>query len=662
MAANPNKLSQFWQELKRRNVIRVITVYAGVAFVILELTDIIAEPLKLPSWLLPVVIVLLSIGFIIAVILSWIYDIHPDEGMVKTVSVNEIKSEKNTQSSNTWKIASYISFVVILALITFNIFSRNRIRGEAKFLYKSIAIMPFVDQSPEGENQYIVNNLMMSILESLSNIEGVTIKGRSSTEQYRNTNKSPQEIGEKLSVNYLIEGYGTLLEDVITFDISLIVAKSGNILWSESYDRPYSVKNLSNLKSDIAFHVLDGIQATISEEEAVRIQEPPDIELIDYDLYMQAEELLWQYQNDKNDSTLLLEAEKLYTKTVEQEPTFARAYLGLAKVYWQKHYWNEILAPNFMETFNAYIDTAFVLDDKLDELYLLKGRYFHVLRDLTAAITHYNYAISLNANSWEAYRNLGWIYINEDHIKSLKNLFKATELYNGPEIDSLYEIISNSFAFAGFYDLSKQYAEEALKLNHDSVAYLYLLARNENWTGNFDKSIELCLEVLNLDPHHGLAIDRLAYNYMLKGAYEKAYPYYKMIEPGDWIHVENNIHRYALVYGKAGKDEESHELFEIHKNILLSIIELGRGTVLTYYDLAGIYAYSGNKEEALALLNRVNHYSTPNDWFVTLIKNDPLFDNIQDEPLFQQLVQELEAKREMEYERVRQWLDEFDIL
>ena len=84
MPGDPNKLSQFWQELKRRNVVRVITVYAGAAFVILELVDIIAEPLKLPYWLLPVVIVLLSIGFIIAIILSWIYDVHPEGGIVKT--------------------------------------------------------------------------------------------------------------------------------------------------------------------------------------------------------------------------------------------------------------------------------------------------------------------------------------------------------------------------------------------------------------------------------------------------------------------------------------------------------------------------------------------------------------------------------------------------
>ena len=113
MPNNPNKLSLFWQELKRRNVVRVITVYAGAAFVILELTDIITEPLKLPSWLLPVVIVLLSIGFIIAIILSWIYDIQPEGGIVKTEPADKVKQAGKPKSSSSWKIASYISFIVI---------------------------------------------------------------------------------------------------------------------------------------------------------------------------------------------------------------------------------------------------------------------------------------------------------------------------------------------------------------------------------------------------------------------------------------------------------------------------------------------------------------------------------------------------------------------
>ncbi len=80
MASHPNKLYQFWQELKRRKVIRTSTVYTAGAFVVLELVSIIVEPLRLPEWTLPLIIVLLCVGFIIAVILSWIYDIHPDGG------------------------------------------------------------------------------------------------------------------------------------------------------------------------------------------------------------------------------------------------------------------------------------------------------------------------------------------------------------------------------------------------------------------------------------------------------------------------------------------------------------------------------------------------------------------------------------------------------
>ncbi len=84
MPGEPSKFAHFWQEIKRRKVVRVITVYAASAFVILELVSIITDPLKLPEWTLSLIIVLLCVGFIIAVILSWIYDIHPGGGVVKT--------------------------------------------------------------------------------------------------------------------------------------------------------------------------------------------------------------------------------------------------------------------------------------------------------------------------------------------------------------------------------------------------------------------------------------------------------------------------------------------------------------------------------------------------------------------------------------------------
>ena len=104
-----NKLSQFWQELKRRKVVRVITVYAAAAFVILELVDILAPSLRLPDWTLNLVLILLIVGFIIAVILSWIYDIHPEGGIVKTEPAHNVKSKDIPKSSNSWRVVPVIS-------------------------------------------------------------------------------------------------------------------------------------------------------------------------------------------------------------------------------------------------------------------------------------------------------------------------------------------------------------------------------------------------------------------------------------------------------------------------------------------------------------------------------------------------------------------------
>ena len=149
MSGNPNKLSKFWQELKRRKVTRVITVYAAAAFVTLELVSIIVEPLKLPEWTLPFIIVLLCVGFIIAIILSWIYDIHPEGGIVKTESAYKVKEDEISKSSNSWKIASYISFVVIIGLLAINIFGNRNQTKIDKSLEKSIAVLPFQNFSTE---------------------------------------------------------------------------------------------------------------------------------------------------------------------------------------------------------------------------------------------------------------------------------------------------------------------------------------------------------------------------------------------------------------------------------------------------------------------------------------------------------------------------------
>ena len=154
-----NKISNFWQELKRRKVVRVITVYAAAAFVILELVSIIIEPLRLPEWTLAMVIVLLAIGFIIAVILSWIYDVTP-EGIEKTrlsKETKEVVPETRIRILN-WKIATYTSLVIIIGLILAHIF-RPKVDTMNSELAKSIAVIPFKNFSTDPDQDNICFSL-----------------------------------------------------------------------------------------------------------------------------------------------------------------------------------------------------------------------------------------------------------------------------------------------------------------------------------------------------------------------------------------------------------------------------------------------------------------------------------------------------------------------
>ena len=152
MPDNPNKLSQFWQELKRRRVIHVIIVYATAAFVIIELVNNVTEPLKLPEWTPTMVIIILLVGFPLAIIFSWIFDVTPD-GIERTKPSKELKKGENTLVPNSWRIATYVSMVVILGLVAYNLFGgKNRFNIDES-LEKSIAVLPFQNFSTDPDQE-----------------------------------------------------------------------------------------------------------------------------------------------------------------------------------------------------------------------------------------------------------------------------------------------------------------------------------------------------------------------------------------------------------------------------------------------------------------------------------------------------------------------------
>ena len=669
MSQSPNRITQFWQELKRRKVVRVITVYAAAAFVILELVDIITEPFGLPDWTMILVVVLLTVGFIISVIISWIYDIHPEGGIVKTEPAHKVKEEDKFSTSNNWKIASYISFVVIVALIVLNVIPKGDRPDNFPILEKSIAVLPFINDSPDEENEYFINGIMDEMLIKLQAIKDFRVPGRTSVEQYRNQSKSVTEIAAELGVNYIVEGSGQKYGNTFVLRVQLLDGHTGMHLWGESIEQEIeSVDAIISIQSGIAESIATELKAVITPEVKQRIEKIPTKNLTAYDFYQRGREEYIQYWLDNDDRASLDRAEELYQIALENDPEFALAYVGLARVYWNKNYWEEYFQSNFIDSVLILTNIALSYDDKAAEAYVLRGDYYRAKGDRQIALQEYDKAIEINPNDWQAYKGLGSLFGNDDAVKSLKNLHKAALLNHGVEKPGILRAIGSCYHWAGFIELGRHYINEALRLDGDSINYLQALGWLEMTYGNSEEALQLYKKALAKDSTRFRIYATIGHCYRGLGDHEESLSYLKkwmdeLIARGKFQF--NEMHRVGYAYWMNGFKAEAEQYFEMQLEHCNNLINSGRPYAqlyMTYYDRAGVYAFRGEREKAYADLRMYNLRQRHGYWFVQLINNDPLLDSIRDEPEFQQIVRDIEAKYQAEHERVRQWLEENDML
>jgi TolB-like protein len=642
----PNKLSQFWQELKRRKVVRVITVYAAAAFVILELIDIVSPSLRLPEWTMNFIIVLLCVGFIITVIFSWVYDIHPEGRIVKTEPVDKIKTEEKPASSKSWRITSYVSFVVIVVLIVLNIIPRSSRSEEIAILDKSIAVLPFRNDSPDQENEYFINGTMESILNNLCKIEDLRVVSRSTVEQYRDTVVYIPDVAKKMMVSYVLEGSMQKYGNRIRLNIQLIDHNDTH-LWSEQYDREIDqVEDQLDLQSEIAQLVAREINVTITPEEKQLIEKIPTSNLTAYDLYQRGQEELRKYFSGDRDQGTLEKVEELYKKALSYDSSFAEAYAGLARVYIVKRRWSDYFAESYLDSAMKLADIALSHDKTLSEAYRVKGLYYFHRGDFESAKREFDTGITYNPNDWKLYYENASRFGRDEAVKILENAYKAASLHRGPELVDILGQIAFAYYASGFYDLAKETVEKVAELG-DSVAYYNILGDIERDKHNYLKAIEFFLNLHRNDTTYFIA---LASTYMRAGQKEESLKIYKKYlvwcETTGAIPIWNS-HRIGYAYWINGYKEEGD--YYLNKLIEYSTreIQLERGRaeeLFVYYDLAGVYAFYGETEKALEYLRIFNRKKIIQSWFVDLIKSDPLLDNIRDEPEFQQIVHDVEAK------------------
>jgi TolB-like protein/AraC-like DNA-binding protein/Tfp pilus assembly protein PilF len=563
------------------------------------------------------------------------------------------------------------SLIIMVVLLVFYIQERRQSNALEK-LEKSVAVLPFINDSPNDSTTYFINGIMEEVLNNLQKIKDFRVLSRNSVEQFRNnTTKSTSEIAKKLGVNYVVEGEGQKYGNSYRLRVQLIRADKEGHLWAESYEKEIKeTKDIFNIQSRIAQAIASELKAIIAPEEKQLIEKSATASLTAYDFYLRAKEEQNKYDESIPSTGISLDrANELYKKALEHDSSFARAYVGMAEVYWSKHFWESYLSANFLDSVLILANKALSIDNKLSEAYTTRGRYYDQKALDEQAVKEYDKALKINPNSWEAYYKKGELYAYDDFVKAIDNYQKAASLNRGSELPSILTNISYEFQLAGFKDQSEYYANEALMLDGDSSQYYFILANHELCWGNFEKSLGIALKAneLNSDNIHNLG-ENIAFNYILLGKYNESLKYYKKYfekSKAQGVLSISYMHRIGYAYWKNGYKSEAEYYFDKQIEYCKNAIKLGRknrNQLFSYYDLACVYAFRGEKGEAYENLRNLNQIKVAPLWLVTFIKHDPLFDSIKDDPEFQQIVIDIEAKYNKEHERVKKWLEDQGML
>jgi TolB-like protein/Tfp pilus assembly protein PilF len=666
----PNKISQFWQELKRRKVTRTTTVYAAAAFVILELVSIIEEPLKLPEWTLPFMIVLLCVGFIISIILSWIYDIHPGEGVVKTEPAHKVKAEDIPKSSNSWKIASYISFVVIAGLIVLNAIPRKKDIMEEKTLDKSIAVLPFESLSDDPEKQYLADGVMEDILLHLAKIKDLRVMSSTSVQKYRKTDKSATEICNELGVSYILAGRFQKYGDQARLIVQLIQSGIEEHAWANDYNRDWS--DIFQVQSEVAHAIARELHAVISPEVKQSIEKIPTSSLVAYDLYQQGRQELWKLKITEHrgaSTSALDEAENLFNQVLQHDPQYAEAYAALAQVYLNKHIISGGLSEDVRDSILLFADKALLYDQRSSSAHVAKGRYYFEIGNMEQGLHEFEQAIELNPNNYNAYYTLGDFLLRFDHAKSIFNLHKAASISSGAELVIVLNRLSETYTYAGFLEEGEHYAEEAFRLSGDTISYLGKLSIIDYHLRNYDKAVERYKKCYAINPEDNSILRSIATALTFTDQFEESLEYFeRFLERGEltsWSDYTSRHRLAAVLFQNNQKEEAEKYLFEqiAFCEELLEEETYRASFVGVFYDMAGCYALLGEKEKAFEYL-RLTTEEHREKWLAILnyLQDDSLLDKIRDDPEFQRIAEDYEALWQKRHEEIRQWLVENDIL
>jgi len=579
----------FFAELKRRNVYKVAVAYAIVGWLLVQVATQVFPFLEIPTWVVRLVIALVAIGFPVALLIAWAFELTP-QGIKRTEDAD--RAGERSSRSRAWIYVAVIGAAVSVGLFFIGRYTAqtNGPAASAELSAKSIAVLPFDNLSRDPDNAFFTEGVQDEILTRLAKVADLKVISRTSTQRFKSAPDNLPQIAKQLGVMHILEGSVQKSNDQVRVNVQLINAMTDAHLWAEIYDR--KLTDIFAVESDIAKTIADTLQAKLTGDEKQMMAMQPTTDTVAYDLYHKGKSL-WEKRSGDN----IPKAIAFYEQAIEHDPNYARAYAGLANAYVLLPFYTGAPRTAFLEKGKDAALKALSLEPKLAEAHaaLGKTRYFEL--DVAQAIQEYQRAIELNPNYATAHQWYG-----NDALVSFGRFDEAiAEGKRAVELDPLSPVI-----------------------NADLGITMYLARR-------YDDSIAQLKKALTIDPtffytHYSLGIV-LKLKGDLKGAiaeYERA----KQLSSNDSFTVALLGAAKGLAGDKPAAEQTLRELDQIKQS-----------QEVDNYARALVYLGLGNKEEALSALERT--YAARDGSSLCWISVDPLLDPLRGDPRFEALVQKV---------------------
>ena len=676
--------ASFFSELKRRNVYKVAVAYAVVGWLVAQIATQIFPFLEIPNWVVRLIIMVIAIGFPIALVIAWAFELTP-EGVKRTedVDVTEKRSRRG----------AWIYIVIVGAILSIGLFVLGRYTANtraprhseaATAPQKSIAILPFENLSDDKANAYFAEGVKDEILTKLAAVRDLKVISRTSTAKYQSKPDNLKAVAQELGVSTILEGAVQRAANQVRVNVQLIDAATDTHLWAKSYDR--DLKDVLGVQSAIAEEIAGALKANLSPSEsnvlaAIRTQDTET-----YDLFLRA-----QYEFHQAQSTLVADAfdraDAFYQQALARDPNFAEAAAGLAHSRLMRHWFVSPLSPRELEEVKSIIDHALAVAPNSPEAHVARGVFFYwAHRQYDNAVAEFNRALELQPNNALARQFLGWVYRRRgEWERSIADAQRAQEL--DPRDPSIPSSLGGVYAALRLWNDAERVELRTLTLDpYNTVAATLLAMVRLNSTGDINSArrvfdgfpTDIQLNSLTYQGDVTAIVGIRAYVEVFARRFNDAFQAFeKQMANSSLAHLQQLAGRAALrvlagdVEAAKSAGEEARALLEarvkerpddtfamtqlawvylaLGRNAdalrvaqkAAELIPIEKDTLSGAYfqtGLAQIEARAGAPEEAVKRLRHLLSIPAGQPMSIARLKIDPVWDPIRDRPDFQRLL------------------------